>query len=248
MTATGRPGRTGLYDPAYEHDACGVAFVARLDGAPATRRSRRAIDGAREPRAPRRRRAPTRDTGDGAGILLQLPDEFFRGVARRRAAAARAQYGVAVLLPARATTSAARELEQLLVETRRGRGPARRRAGATCPSTRRTSARPPRAARPCVRQLVVAAAAELAADQDAFERKLYVIRRVAELAAGRRPRRSRASRRARIVYKGMLMAPQLRRYYPDLRDARIEVARWRSSTPASRRTPSRAGSSRTRTG
>src|SRR5205085_7277030 len=68
---------------------------------------------------------------------------------------------------------------------------------------------------PVVRQLFVSASPELAEDADAFERKLYVIRRVAELAAG--PELVVPSFSARtLVYKGMLTAPQLARYYPDL--------------------------------
>ena len=66
-----RPGRHGLYDPEFEHDACGVAFVARLDATPLhetvggrSRRSRTSSIVAPP--------APTRDTGDGAGILMQL--------------------------------------------------------------------------------------------------------------------------------------------------------------------------------
>src|SRR5207253_1938031 len=76
---------------------------------------------------------------------------------------------------------------------------------------------------PIVKQLVVGASPELAADQDAFERKLYVIRRVAELAAG--PELVIPSFSARtIVYKGMLMATQLAGCYADLRDPKTKSA------------------------
>ena len=76
---------------------------------------------------------------------------------------------------------------------------------------------------PYIKQLVVAASPELAADQDAFERKLYVIRRVAELAAGPDLVIPSFSSRT-IVYKGMLTAPQLLGYYPDLQDPRTKTA------------------------
>ena len=69
----------------------------------------------------------------------------------------------------------------------------------------------------------MAASHELAADQDAFERKLYVIRRVAELAAGPDLVIPSFSSRT-IVYKGMLTAPQLLGYYPDLQDERTKTA------------------------
>src|SRR6202043_3268641 len=76
---------------------------------------------------------------------------------------------------------------------------------------------------PVEKQLVVAASPELAADQDAFERKLYVIRRVAELAAGPDLVIPSFSSRT-IVYKGMLMSPQLAGCYADLRDPRTASA------------------------
>ena len=76
---------------------------------------------------------------------------------------------------------------------------------------------------PYVKQLVVAASDELAQDQDAFERKLYVIRRVAEIAAGPELVIPSFSSRT-IVYKGMLTSPQLLGYYPDLQDPRTKTA------------------------
>jgi len=69
----------GLYDPTYEHDACGVAFVARLDGVPSHETVQRAIV-ALENLEHRGAAGADPNTGDGAGILLQLPDEFFRTV------------------------------------------------------------------------------------------------------------------------------------------------------------------------
>ena len=77
---------------------------------------------------------------------------------------------------------------------------------------------------PYIKQLVVAAETpECLEDQDAFERKLYVIRRVAELAAGPDLVVPSFSSRT-IVYKGMLTAPQLLGYYPDLQDQRAKTA------------------------
>ena len=78
--------------------------------------------------------------------------------------------------------------------------------------------RPRSSSRPRIRQLFVGAAEGL--EQDAFERKLYVIRRVAENAAGAELVIPSFSSRT-IVYKGMLTPPQLRRYFGDLRDERV---------------------------
>ena len=76
---------------------------------------------------------------------------------------------------------------------------------------------------PYIKQLVIAASQNLAGDVEAFERKLYVIRRVAEKAAG--PDLVIPSLSCRtIVYKGMLTAPQLLGYYPDLQDERTQTA------------------------
>src|SRR6202012_3877548 len=74
---------------------------------------------------------------------------------------------------------------------------------------------------PVVRQLVVAASPELAGDRAAFERKLYVIRRVAEIAAGPELVIPSFSSRT-LVYKGMLTPPQLLGYFPDLHDERTK--------------------------
>ena len=93
----------------------------------------------------------------------------------------------------------------------------------TCRSTRTTSASRPTTSPPYVKQLVVAASDELAGDPDAFERKLYVIRRVAEIAAGPDLVVPSFSSRT-IVYKGMLTSPQLLGYYPDLQDERFASA------------------------
>src|SRR3954454_15130678 len=72
-------GRIGLYDPTYEHDACGVAFVARLDRRVTHETVERAIV-ALENLEHRGAAGADPNTGDGAGILLALPDEVLRGV------------------------------------------------------------------------------------------------------------------------------------------------------------------------
>src|SRR5258705_6223569 len=72
-----QPQKQGLYDPAYEHDACGVAFVARLDATPSHETVQRALTalGNLEHRGAEGADA---NTGDGAGITVQIPDAFFR--------------------------------------------------------------------------------------------------------------------------------------------------------------------------
>ena len=210
---------TGLYAPEYEHDACGVAFVARLDARPRHETVLRALQ-ALENLEHRGATGADADTGDGAGILLQLPDAFFRAVLDGPLPAAGA-YGVAMcFLPPDGARRL--ELEQQLAEVVEEEG--QRVVGwrdvpvddAFVGTTAGESA-------PVIRQLFVAAGDAVADDQDAFERKLYVIRRRFELERGRDAVVPSFSSRT-IVYKGMLTAPQLRGYFPDLQDERTETA------------------------
>ncbi|MDX6475117.1 MAG: glutamate synthase large chain, partial [Gaiellaceae bacterium] len=210
---------TGLYDPAYEHDSCGVAFVARLDGVPTHQAVARALT-ALENLEHRGAAGADADTGDGAGILVQMPDAFLRAVAELKLPPP-GSYGVAVcFLPQKASRRL--ELEQLLEDTVEAEG--QKVVGwRDVPVDGRHVGSHARLFAPVVRQLFVAASAELAGEADAFERKLYVIRRVAELAAG--PELVVPSFSARtLVYKGMLTAPQLGDYYPDLEDDRFASA------------------------
>ena len=147
-------------------------------------RCRAGDHGAREPRAPRRRRRRPA-TGDGAGILMQMPDELLRAVVDFELPPRR-PLRRADVLPADRRGRARERCEALLERDRRGRGPARCSAGATCRSTPSTPARSRGACRPVIRQLFVGAGAAQRGDQDAFERKLYVIRRVCELSRGAR--------------------------------------------------------------
>src|SRR3954463_13251276 len=105
---------TGLYDPAFEHDACGVAFVARLDGTATHEAVARALV-ALENLEHRGAAGADADTGDGAGILVQVPDAFLRAEPGF-APPPRGASGLAVsFLPQRASRRV--ELEQLLEET-----------------------------------------------------------------------------------------------------------------------------------
>ena len=207
----------GLYDPAYEHDACGVAFVARLDGV-ATHETLVRAATALANLEHRGAEGADAGTGDGAGMTLQLPDALFRDEVGPELPPL-GSYGVAVCFLPRDAGRAA-ELEQLLNETVEAEG--QRVVGWRDVPVDESQAGPSAAATaPLVRQLFVAAAPAL--ELDAFERKLYVIRRVAELAAG--PDLVIPSFSARtVVYKGMLTAPQLTAYYPDLRDERTASA------------------------
>jgi glutamate synthase domain-containing protein 2/glutamate synthase domain-containing protein 1/glutamate synthase domain-containing protein 3 len=212
-------GPVGLYDPSFEHDACGVAFVARLNGEPSHETVQRAIH-ALENLEHRGAAGADPNTGDGAGTILQLPDELFRGVIAAELPPAGA-YGVAMcFLPQ--DRARREELEALLARTVEDEG--QRVIGwRDVPVDKDYVGITANYYAPYVKQLVVAASPELAGDQDAFERRLYVIRRVAELAAGPDLVVPSFSSRT-IVYKGMLTARQLLGYYPDLQDTRTQTA------------------------
>src|SRR6266508_4200308 len=211
--------RIGLYDPAFEHDACGVTFVARLNGVPTHETVERGLT-ALANLEHRGAAGADAQTGDGAGILLQMPDRFIRALVGDHLPPP-GQYGVGVcFLPQ--DDDRRKELEQLLVDTVEAEGQ-RVLAWRDVPVDDGHVGVSANAHAPRIRQLVVGASPGLASDQDAFERKLYVIRRVAELAAG--PDLALPSFSSRtLVYKGMLTAPQLPGYFPDLRDERIEAA------------------------
>jgi glutamate synthase domain-containing protein 2/glutamate synthase domain-containing protein 1/glutamate synthase domain-containing protein 3 len=200
----------GLYDPAYEHDACGVAFVAKLDG----RRSHETIRRALTALASLEHRGASgadADTGDGAGILLQIPHKLFGEEPGR--------YGVgSFFLPRDAGRR--HELEALVegVVAEEGQRFLRWR---DVPVDWSQAGSASAAVAPVIRQALIGAGDGL--DHDAFERKLYVIRRVAELAAGPDLVVPSLSSRT-LVYKGMLTAPQLERFYLDLADESVESA------------------------
>src|SRR5215213_5999295 len=209
----------GLYDPRYEHDACGVALVARLDNTS----TREVVDKALMALENLEHRGATgadSKSGDGAGILTQMPDVFLREQVEFELPEV-GRYGVAMcFLPTNPAVRA--KIENLLEVNVRVEGQQvlgwrdvpidEEYVGSTANRTR-----------PFIRQLFVAAPDECEADQDAFERKLYVIRRICELASG--PDFYVASFSSRtLVYKGMLIPDQLRRFFPDLQDERFQSA------------------------
>jgi glutamate synthase domain-containing protein 2/glutamate synthase domain-containing protein 1/glutamate synthase domain-containing protein 3 len=218
LPRTPPPEAVGLYDPTYEHDACGIGAVARLSGEPAHETVRRAIT-VLENLEHRGAAGADPHTGDGAGILMQTPDAFFRATVGTRLPPA-GRYAVGVCFLPRDEERRA-ELERLLERTVEGEGQ-RVLGWRDVPVDKDYVGVTANWFAPYIKQLFIAASAAIA-DQDAFERRLYVIRRVAELAAGPDLVIPSLSSRT-IVYKGMLSAPQLLGYYPDLQDERTESA------------------------
>jgi glutamate synthase (NADPH/NADH) large chain len=213
------PPAQGLYDPAFEHDACGVAFVAALDDEPRHdvvahgltalhNLDHRGAVGA-EP-----------DTGDGAGILVQVPDAFLRAVLDVELPS-RGEYAAGILfLPADGSDGQVQEQVERLVED----------AGLEVLAWRDVPVVPEivgptaRAVMPVMRQLVVAAPPDAAGVRESglpLERRAWLLRKRIERTTTAYPV-SLSSRT--MTYKGMLTTDQLPRYFPDLTDDRFASA------------------------
>jgi glutamate synthase domain-containing protein 2/glutamate synthase domain-containing protein 1/glutamate synthase domain-containing protein 3 len=215
MPAPQGQARGGLYDPTYEHDACGVAFVAHL-GAPASHEVISRALWALEHLEHRGAEGADADTGDGAGLLIQMPHDFLAQEVDFELPEP-GGYGVFVcFLPSdRKARGAAERLIEETVEAE-GQRVLGWREVPVVPEHCGTTAR---AVAPCIRQLFIGAG-DAVQDQNALERKLYVIRRVIEKRD--EPNLAIASSSSRtLVYKGMLSAPQLSKYFPDLQDSRL---------------------------
>src|ERR1700744_3253256 len=198
------PGAVGLYDSRYEHDSCGIALVAKLWGEATHAVVEKALE-ALEHMEHRGAEGADPNTGDGAGILLQIPDSFIRGAAAGVELPPVGRYGVGVCYlprdPERRT-----EFERLIEDTVTAEGQ-RVSWWRDVPVDDRYVGDIARMAAPVIRQVIIEAGDDIE-DQGAFERKLYVIRRVIELAAGTEIALPSFSSRT-MVYKGMLTAPQL---------------------------------------
>jgi glutamate synthase domain-containing protein 2/glutamate synthase domain-containing protein 1/glutamate synthase domain-containing protein 3 len=241
------PKAVGLYDPRFEHDACGVGMVARLDNVPSHEVIAQAIQ-ALENLEHRGASGADPTTGDGAGILMQMPDELLRAVVDFDLPPP-GRYGVLMCFLPLEHDECAR-LRELLERTTRAEGQ-RVLGWREVPVDTACTGRTAGACRPAIWQLFVGAGEPPAGspapapangsanggklagregaqhgqpfDQDAFERKLFVIRRVCELSDENGLYVTSSSSRT-INYKGMLVSNQLAGFYPDLRDPRAKSA------------------------
>jgi len=222
------PPAQGLYDPRHEHDACGVGFVVDLKG----RKSSSIVKNALEVLLNLQHRGACgceKNTGDGAGILMQVPHKFLTAAcatARIQLPAA-GQYGVGVVfLPHDPGSRAA--CEHLFEKVVRDEGQTFL-GWREVPTDNSMIGPTAKRSQPIIKQLFVGRGAGIT-DDDAFERKLYVIRRRARHAVRRLEVPEKASfyipslSARTIVYKGMLNSDQLPAFFPDLRDDRVESA------------------------
>ncbi|MEE9161001.1 MAG: glutamate synthase central domain-containing protein, partial [Gammaproteobacteria bacterium] len=221
------PPTEGLYDPAYEHDACGVAFVVDIKG----RKSHKIIDNALTILKNLLHRGACgceENTGDGVGILIQKPHKFFQRVCADIGIELpeSENYGAGmVFLPVdQAQSKRCQEIFKQIIEEE-GQQLLGWRDVPTDDSLLGPTAR---AGEPTFKQIFIAKNDEL--DSAAFDRKLYVIRKrveytiwnsgLSELDMFYIPSLSYRT----FLYKGMLTGTQFEPMFPDLTDADVESA------------------------
>src|ERR1043166_7021807 len=224
----GLPPKQGLYDPRFEHDACGVGFLVNIKGV----KSHQIISDSLPILLnldPRGACGCEANTGDGAGILIQTPHRFFQKVAPQNKfdLPAFGEYGVGMvfLSPVPDERAAAeKSFEKIVAEE--GQSVLGWR---TIPTNNSSLGNSARQTEPVMRQVFIRRNASLT-DPMAFERKLYVIRRRAEKAiryggspAGKWFYVPSLSYKT-LVYKGLLMPVQVDQYYPDLLDPDMQSA------------------------
>jgi glutamate synthase domain-containing protein 2/glutamate synthase domain-containing protein 1/glutamate synthase domain-containing protein 3 len=228
ITPYGWPEKQGLYDPQFEHDSCGVGFVVNMKG----RKSHDIVRQALTVLVNLSHRGACgceSNTGDGAGILMQTPHEFLKKVCGQEKIALPSfgEYGVGmVYLPP--DTSERYKCEKLFEEIIENEGH-RLLGWRTVPTINASLGDTARASEPVIRQVFIARDPRIKDDMT-FERKLYVVRKLAErgiryagIKGGDRFYVSSLSYKT-IIYKGMLMPEQVDAFYPDLLDPAVESA------------------------
>ncbi|MCH7505053.1 glutamate synthase large subunit, partial [PVC group bacterium] len=220
------PQKQGLYDPAMEHDACGVGFIVQMEGKKSHTIIRNGLT-ILENLAHRGACGCDPLTGDGAGITTQVPDKFLRKECQKNhiVLPPEGEYGVGnVFLPPNLEERNAYEewFEQII------HGEGQKFLGwRDIPHDSSQIGKVAHSVEPEFRQIFIQKDSGIK-DQDAFERKLYVIRKLIEKKVWNSHFSQQsyfhiASLSTRtLVYKGQLMSDQLDRFYLDLRDESFE--------------------------
>src|SRR3984885_13900592 len=222
------PHKQGLYDPAFEKDACGTGFVVDIQG----RKSHKIVQQALQALDNLRHRGACgceENTGDGAGILMQIPHTFLKSATKKAGfeLPSFGEYGVGMaFLPQAAADQkeCQKRLETIIQEEGQ-----KFLGWRTVPTNNSMIGETAKSSEPVVKQFFVGRNSKLQ-DDIAFERKLYVIRKLAEAQI----RYSNwqggysfyiCSLSARtIVYKGMLISNQVPEFFPDLNDPSLDSA------------------------
>ncbi|MDR0852255.1 MAG: glutamate synthase large subunit [Clostridiales Family XIII bacterium] len=215
----------GLYDPKYEHDACGIGMIVNIDG----RKTHKLIDDAVEVlknMAHRGGLGSEPETGDGAGILLQIPHEFFKKATAHYGIELpeEGEYGVAMLFASPETDRCRKTVTAFsnIIEAEGMKVLGVRKV----PLNHTMIGKTAREVCPSIRQIFIAKPEDMA--EEDFERKLYIVSKLGlkQIRKGGETDRdlyfylSSISCRT-IVYKGMLRADQLSAFYLDLKDTHL---------------------------
>ncbi|MBS0632104.1 MAG: glutamate synthase large subunit [Verrucomicrobia bacterium] len=224
----GRPAKQGLYDPWFEHDACGVGFVADMHG----RKTHAILQQALQVLTNLDHRGAAGsepNTGDGAGVLLQMPHKFMQEAAKKAKFSLpdAGHYGCGIVfLPKNPTVR--RKIEEKVAQIIQSEGQVLL-GWRTVPTDNSSLGESAKACEPFMRQVFIGRGAGVTEDQ-AFERALYIIRkrtyseiRTSTMAGAEQWYVCSLSSRT-IVYKGMLLTDQLAKYFPDLSNPTMETA------------------------
>jgi glutamate synthase (NADPH/NADH) large chain len=214
------PQKHGLYDPQFEHDSCGVGFVVDMAGRKSNDIVRKALQvlvnlqhrGAKGCEA---------NTGDGAGITMQIPHEFLKGECKKLGfnLPVPGNYGVGMVFLPRDPHSA-RWCEEI-IEAAIKRAGQKLLGWRTVPTNNSPIGDSAKAVEPIFKQVFIERSQYIRSTMD-FERKLYLIRKRVEKTTTELYFDSLSAKT--LIYKGMLSAEQMETYFPDLVDPRLESA------------------------
>ncbi|MBQ8301808.1 MAG: glutamate synthase subunit alpha, partial [Clostridia bacterium] len=219
------PEKQGMYDPQFEHDSCGIGMIANIKGKKTHEIINQAI-GILKRLTHRGGVGSEADTGDGAGILIQIPHKFMEKVCSNEGIKLpkEGDYGIGMLFVSPDADIREKSLEKLstIIKEEKQKILGIRKV----PVYSECVGYSAREAMPYIVQVFIGKNGDL--DADAFERKLYIISRLAE----KEIRKSGVDRyfyfsslsSRTIVYKGMLTPDQVNQFYPDLKDVDMETA------------------------
>jgi glutamate synthase (NADPH/NADH) large chain len=220
------PAKQGLYDPAHEHDACGIGFVADVKGRKSfdiTQKALKLLSNLEH----RGACGCEANTGDGAGILLQVPHEFLAKECDELGIRLPADGFFAVGMVFLPTDRDCRQQCESIFEGVAAAEGQKVLGWRTVPTDDSSIGPTAKRSEPVIKQVFIAPSDDIR-DGDSFERRLYIVRR----QASREVQKSSCAEKTMfyvsslscrtIVYKGMLTAPQLGLFYPDLSDPAMQ--------------------------
>lgn len=217
----------GLHDPAEFRDACGTGFVARIDGVRTHEIVRQAVAGVV---SLTHRGAVNADpnTGDGAGVTIEIPWEAYADDLARLSQSPDETRDLSLAMVFLPANDAARERARAIIDAAMGRSNVEPLGWRVVPTDPQVLGEAALRGLPAIEQLIVRRPAQMSSGD--YERQLYLARRRAEYDFRRLAEQDGADPAGEtyfasfsprtVVYKGLMVAPQLSRFYPDLTDSR----------------------------